>query len=141
MSSLNFTQRRSCFVYSQSIRSDRSQIRYNSAMRGSLLHIHRRQRSKKLEPYPSPRFWMRVLDRLAISAGIIGPAMTIPQIWQIYYFQNATGVSAISWGTYTLLNTVFIAYGIAHKNTLIFVTYSLWIIVNATVTIGAILYG
>lgn len=107
-----------------------------------LFHISRRKRGgKALEPYPSPNIWIKLLDKTAIMAGIIGPIMTLPQIWQIYHFQDATGVSALSWGAFAVLDIPFILYGFVHKNTLIQITYVLWLFVNLVVTVGAILYG
>lgn len=107
----------------------------------ALHHIDKRKRGgKTLEPYPSPNRWIRLLDKAAIAAGIMGPVMTIPQIWQIFYFHNATGVSALSWGSFMLLDIPFILYGLAHKNNLIFFTYTFWFAVNLTVAAGAIMY-
>jgi len=103
--------------------------------------MHRRKRGNKtLEPYPSPHIWVRILDNAAIAAGIIGPVMTLPQIWQIYHFQNAAGVSALSWFSFAVLDIPFILYGIAHKNKLILVTYILWFVVNLAVAAGAVMY-
>ncbi|MBI2030257.1 hypothetical protein HYT05_01400, partial [Candidatus Kaiserbacteria bacterium] len=85
-----------------------------------LFHMSKRRRgSKSLEPYPSPNIWIKLLDKTAVMAGIIGPIMTLPQIWQIYHFQNAAGVSALSWGAFAILDIPFILYGFVHKNTLI----------------------
>lgn len=107
----------------------------------ALYHIHKRKRGARgLEPYPSPKLWVRLLDRVAIAAGIIGPIMTIPQIWQIYYFQHAADVSALSWMSYAILDIPFILYGIIHKNKMILVTYILWFIVNVTVVVGVVIY-
>jgi len=100
----------------------------------------RKHASKRTEPYPSPHIWVRLLDKTAIAAGIIGPAMTFPQIYQIYHYQIATGVSAISWGSFALLDIPFIVYGFAHKNTLIKITYVCWLVVNTMVAVGAIMY-
>lgn len=107
----------------------------------ALYHIHRRKRgAQALEPYPSPRLGVWLLDKVAIAAGIIGPVMTIPQIWQIFYFHSAMGVSALSWAAFAFLDIPFILYGIVHKNGLILVTYTLWVIANIAVTAGAIMY-
>ena len=104
-------------------------------------HLHKRTRgSKNLEPYPSRDPWIRFLDRVTIVAGVLGPLMTFPQIWQIFYFHSATGVSGLSWAAFGLLDMPFVLYGIVHKNKLIFVTYALWCIANFTVAAGAIIY-
>ncbi|MBI5003974.1 hypothetical protein HZC00_02685 [Candidatus Kaiserbacteria bacterium] len=111
-------------------------------MKGGVLHhINRRKRaSKALDPYPSPHPWIRFLDITAIAAGIIGPIMTIPQIWEIYYFHSAGSVSVFSWTAFATLDIPFIIYGFVHKNTVIKITYIGWIMVNTTVAIGAVIY-
>ena len=104
-------------------------------------HIERRRRgAKNLEQYPSPNFWIRFLDKIAVAAGVVGPLMTVPQIWQIFYFHNAGEVSVLSWAAFGLLDIPFILYGIVHKNRLILVTYILWCMANLTVAVGAIIY-
>jgi len=96
---------------------------------------------KNLEQFPSPRMYMRALDVLVYIAGFLGPAFTIPQIYQIYVYQDATGVSALSWGIFAALDTVWIVYGLVHKERIITFTYTLWCIANAIVCVGALMYG
>jgi hypothetical protein len=111
-------------------------------MKGIEHHLHRRKRgAKNTEPFPSSSIGMRLLDRIAIAAGIAGPLMTLPQIYDIYAFHSAIGVSALSWFAFGLLDIPFIAYGVAHKDRLILVTYILWCAANLTVAFGVILYG
>jgi uncharacterized protein with PQ loop repeat len=104
-------------------------------------HIHRRKRgAKNLEPYPSRNRRIWLLDKAAVAAGILGPLMTLPQIWQIFYFHNAAGVSVLSWTAFGLLDIPFILYGLVHKDKLILTTYILWCTANLTVAVGAIIY-
>ncbi|HVM73642.1 MAG TPA: hypothetical protein VMU13_02050 [Candidatus Paceibacterota bacterium] len=106
-------------------------------------HLHGRKRIRKtktLEPYPSSKHLVRLLDRVAIVAGILGPVMTLPQIWQIYHFHDAQGVSLISWVAYGFLDMPFVLYGFVHKDRLIQITYILWCTANLAVATGAIIY-
>ena len=104
-------------------------------------HIHLRTRkARSTSPYPSQSMWLRLLDKCAVLAGILGPLMTLPQIWQIYHFHNAAGVSAVSWIAFGILDFPFVLYGVAHRDRLIFVTYLLWCAVNLTVAVGAVIY-
>ena len=96
--------------------------------------------SRPLEPYPARSAWMRMLDKAVYGAGIVGPIMTIPQIVLIYIGQDATGVSPLSWFTWGLLDIPWIIYGIAHRERPIILTYSLWLLCNGVVFVGAILY-
>lgn len=94
-----------------------------------------------LEPFPATSAWKRVLDRLVFVVGVIGPLTTVPQILEIYVLHEARGVSAISWGLPALLNIPWIIYGFVHRDRPIVVTYILWLIMNTTIFIGAIIYG
>ena len=103
-------------------------------------HMHRRRARAKTST-AGESLALRILDKAAIVSGVIGPLMTLPQIWQIYRFHMASGVSAISWIAFGTLDLPFILYGVAHRSRLIFITYVLWCIVNFAVAIGAIAYG
>ena len=104
-------------------------------------HFHIRKRvSKSLEPYPARSAWKRALDKSVYAAGVIGPIMTIPQIALIYIGQDATGVSPVSWLMWGLLDIPWIMYGVVHRERPIVLTYTLWLVCNGVVFVGAILY-
>lgn len=104
-----------------------------------MYHPHPHIRKRK-EPYPSARFWIYIVDKLVLSAGILGPIFTIPQILNIYISHDAGGVSPISWGAYMFLNIPWILYGLVHRERPIVITFSLWLFVNFTVFMGALIY-
>lgn len=111
-------------------------------MKGVLHHLHLRKRGAHgTEPFPSKKAGIRLLDHVALAAGIIGPAMTLPQIYQIFHFHNATGVSVLSWAAFAILDIPFIIYGLVHKDRLITITYILWLVANLAVAFGSIFYG
>ena|SRR3989344_4899651 len=107
-------------------------------------HLARRKRlpanTASRESYPSERFWFRVLDSIVYVAGVLGPLFTLPQILQIYSTQQATGVSALSFFMWALLDIPWIVYGFAHRERPIVYTYTLWFVANTTVVVGAIIY-
>ena len=92
------------------------------------------------EPYPSERFWFRVLDSIVYVAGVLGPIFTLPQVLQIYSTHQADGVSALSFFMWALLDVPWIVYGLAHRERPIVYTYALWFLANATVAVGAVIY-
>jgi uncharacterized protein with PQ loop repeat len=107
-----------------------------------LIHRHHHKRKEGAEsraPIVSKR-WVTVLDRVTLVAGIIGPLTVIPQIFDIYYYHNAAGVSVTSWFAPGVLDIAFLLYGIIHRDKPITVTYSLWLFANFAVAIGAIIY-
>jgi hypothetical protein len=83
---------------------------------------------------------MRFLDSCVLVVGVIGPLTTIPQILLIYTTHMAVGVSALSWFGPAVLDIPWILYGIAHREKAIVITYSLWLVMNTAVAVGAVLY-
>lgn len=110
----------------------------------ALHHFEKRKRAtkkKKFEPYPHPNPWMRAMDKFIYVIAIVGPIMTIPQVWIIWSNQNASGVSLFSWSAYIVTSLFWVTYGIFHKEKVIIFNSSLWLLLQAMVVIGRILYG
>ena len=103
-----------------------------------LHHYHLRKRIK--ENRPTGRF-AGILDHAIYVVGVIGPLMTIPQILQIWGHHSASGVSPVTWGSFVITNCFWLSYGIVHREKPIILTYCLWIVMNGSVALGAILYG
>ena len=104
-------------------------------------HNIRKRIHQKYETYPHPDKFKRVLDKTIYIIGIIGPIMTIPQLIKIWVEKNASGVSAISWCAYLITAIFWLIYGIAHKEKPIIFTNILWIILEAIIIVGTIIYG
>ena len=110
-------------------------------MNSALHHISKRKRvTKKLEIYPSNKFWIRSLDRILVIIAIVGPLMALPQLLTIYLSKNADNISFISWGSWALMNLIWLAYGIVHKEKPIVITYSLWFIVNSLMALAPLIF-
>lgn len=80
-------------------------------------------------------------ERLALVAGVLQPLMTLPQVLVIFMHHRAADVSLVTWLGYLLLGLPFLAYGITHRLRPIIVTQALYIVLQATVVIGVLLYG
>jgi len=104
-------------------------------------HIHKRKRvHQKLEKYPHPNKWIKFLDRFLIIVAVVGPLMVLPQILKIFMLKDAMGVSALSWGLFALFDIPWIIYGAVHKEKPIIIAYSLWLVTNLIVVVGALIY-
>jgi len=99
-------------------------------------HFFRRKVREK-EDHP----WKSFLDRIIIVVGILGPTMTLPQVFKIWMTRNAAGVSLISWMSYMVFDSVWLAYGIVHKEKPIMVAYTIWLILGFFIVAGTFLYG
>lgn len=107
-----------------------------------LHHLDIRKRVHlKREQYPNPQMLVALLDKMLVVVGIFSAVATIPQLTQIWVGQDATGVSAISWAYYSFAAVVFLIYGIVHKEKPIIINYSIAVVLDVFVTIGAVVYS
>lgn len=81
------------------------------------------------------------LDKLAYVFVIIGIAVGVPQIYQIFDDQSAGDISAESWLGYTAGSIFWIWYGIERKVKPIILSAFLHLVVNVIVLYGIYLYG
>ncbi len=104
-------------------------------------HFHIRKRvHQNLEKFPSDEPKKRFLDKIIYFVGVSGPIMTLPQVWEIWAKQDASGVSLVSWGWYLMTAFVWLAYAIEHKEKPLIMTYSLWIFIEFFLVLGIIIY-
>ena len=107
----------------------------------AITHIHRRKRvHQRLEKYPHPDKWIKLLDKFLIVIAIVGPLMVLPQILKIFILKDASGVSALSWGLFALFDIPWIIYGFVHKEKPIAIAYLLYLATNLIVVLGALIY-
>ena len=105
-------------------------------------HKHLRKRIiKHKEKFPHQNKYKAFMDKIIFVVGVAGPIMTLPQLYQIWYYQNATGVSLISWFSYLVIATLWLIYSIMHKEWPLIVTNLAWIIIEIPLLIGIILFG
>ncbi len=105
-------------------------------------HAHIRKRiHKNLEEYPHPNKHKRVLDRIIVWVSPIGPIMMLPQLYKIFTEQNTSGFSLVSWVTITLNAGLWLYYGIVHKEKPIIYLYIMWLIIDALIVVGIVLFG
>jgi uncharacterized protein with PQ loop repeat len=85
--------------------------------------------------------WKKLLYRITLLVGIVGPFGNIPQIVKIFATRDATGVSLLTWIFPVIFDIPFILWGIVRKDIPVTVTYSLWFISSSIVVIGTLIYG
>jgi uncharacterized protein with PQ loop repeat len=106
-----------------------------------IYHMHKRKRvHAKLEKYPHPKKWIRLLDKIVLGVAIIGPLFDLPQLIEIYRNKSAQDVSFYTWFFFALFSIPWLIYGIAHKEKPIIISYSLWIIMDTAIVIGTMIY-
>ncbi len=85
--------------------------------------------------------WKRIFDKLIYVVGVIGPLMTLPQVFKIWINHQVSGVSIISWAAYLIMAFFWVIYGFIHKEKPIILTYLLWVLLDALVVLGVVVYG
>lgn len=84
---------------------------------------------------------LSVVDKLMVAGGIVGPLSTLPQIITIFSNQSANNVSLLSWLLYSLLSLIGLFYAFQHKEKILVIGYSLYLVADLTVVAGVIVYG
>jgi len=105
-------------------------------------HVHKRKRiHKKLELFPHPKKFIRILDNIVLFGGLLIPLISMPQLIKIWIEQSAKDVSLISWTGYLIGATVFFIYGIAHKEKPLILVYGLSMLVDLSILISILIFG
>lgn len=78
-----------------------------------------------------------------LAYGVTGFAIlfTFDQVRLIWLDHNAAGVSVMSWCFYTISASVWLTYGLIHKERALVIANSCWVVLNFTVALGAFLYA
>lgn len=69
------------------------------------------------------------------------PLFEIPQIYTIYSQKSAQGVSLLTWGFFFMASFVWLSYALKNKLVPLMVTYSLYIVMEAIIITGIVLYS
>jgi len=106
-----------------------------------LHHFHKRKyRNLSTKDSLHSAFLEKVTDTLIYLGGIFGPIATIPQLFEIWAKQDASGVSLISWTAYLVGAMFWLFYGLVHRAKPIVFTYGIWVILDIFIIIGIVLY-
>ena len=66
--------------------------------------------------------------------------MTVPQIWTIWVLRDVAGVSLLSWGTYLIAACLWFVHGVQKRDKTIYVACVGWVLLDAAVVLGVLLY-
>ena len=100
-------------------------------------HRHLAKKHRAIQVKKSARW----VDRATYLVAIIEPIITIPQVYAIWSTRNASGVSILSWSGYWLFGIIWLYYGIIHRDKAIITYNVLYLITEALILAGALLYG
>ncbi len=104
-------------------------------------HLHIRKRiHQKHEPYPSPKPFIRYLDRWVSVLGTVTSLAVLPQVLEIWAKESAENISILTWGLFTIWSYTMLLYGVVHKARPIIITYILAAILNTMVVAGIFVF-
>ncbi len=105
-------------------------------------HYHKRMRAKKKSNVKkdSSDYFKNWIDKVIYAFAIFGPLITIPQVVKIWFEQDASGISVISWSGYLVAAFFWLLYGFIHNEKPIIITNLICIFMNIAVLAGALVY-
>ena len=81
------------------------------------------------------------LRRLLGGMSVFTMLMTIPQVATIWIGHQAAGVSILSWSAYLTSAVLWLVFGLRKRDRNIYLPCVGWIVLDAAVIAGAIVYG
>jgi uncharacterized protein with PQ loop repeat len=80
------------------------------------------------------------MQRALGSMSVFTMLMTLPQLSAIWLRHEAAGVSVVSWGAYLLSALLWFWHGIKEGDKNIYLPCIGWILLDAAVVVGAVIY-
>jgi len=99
----------------------------------ALRHVHHKKLRVQRKKYS-----FTLLDHIIYMIAFIGPFMTIPQIYDIWIIRKPS-VNLITWGSGLVFGSIWLFYGIVHKEKPIIFSNILGMITTGLVVVGALL--
>src|SRR5207247_7159808 len=81
------------------------------------------------------------LEKVLRGFSIVTMLMTVPQVLTIWIGRNPSGVSLVSWVTYLLSACLWFVYGLRKRDRTIYLACVGWILLDAAVVIGVVVYS
>ena len=81
------------------------------------------------------------LEKILRGLSVFTMLMTVPQVWTIWVGHDAGGVSALSWGAYLIAAGLWFFYGLQKRDKTIYLACVGWVLLDAAVLIGVMIYG
>ena len=84
--------------------------------------------------------FVKIFHGVVMVVAMTSPLITLPQLLSIYVTRNASGVSSITWFAYIFTSTIWLSYGIIHRERVIIINGILGVILAATIFLGILIY-
>ncbi len=81
------------------------------------------------------------LERVLRGISVFTMLMTVPQVLTIWVGRDAHNVSLTSWAAYLLAASLWFVYGLRKHDKTIYLACVGWILLDAAIVIGIVIYG
>ena len=81
------------------------------------------------------------LERVLRAISVATMLMTVPQVLTIWIGRDAGAVSLIAWASYLFSACLWFVYGLRKKDKTIYLACIGWIVLDAAVVLGVIVYS
>ena len=81
------------------------------------------------------------LEKVLRTVSVATMVMTVPQVLSIWVGRDAGAVSLVAWASYLFSACLWFVYGLRKKDKTIYLACMGWIILDAAVVIGVIVYS
>ncbi|MBU0957374.1 MAG: hypothetical protein KKF56_01040 [Nanoarchaeota archaeon] len=80
-------------------------------------------------------------DVLMYVLGILVPLSVLPQLYNIWILQDASGVSIITWSLFLISAFIWLLYGYVHRYKPVIIANLMWIFSEVFIIVGVSIYG
>ncbi len=80
------------------------------------------------------------LEKIMRGMSVATMLMTVPQVLAIWIGRDAHGVSLASWAAYLVSAFLWLGYGIQKRDRTIWIPCVGWIVLDAAIVVGALVY-
>lgn len=94
-------------------------------------HVRHNHKQRPKEPF----------DLVVYFFMVATPMFEVPQAYTIYSTQSAASVSPYTWGFFFVASFVWLTYAIKHRLKPLIFMYCLYILVEASIVAGILLYS
>ena len=81
------------------------------------------------------------LEKILRGLSVFTMLMTIPQVYIVWVRHDVAGVSLLSWLAYLLSACLWFVYGLQKGDKTIYVACIGWILLDAAIVAGVVVYG
>jgi len=81
------------------------------------------------------------LEKALRGLSVVTMLMTVPQVLTIWIGRDASGVSLVSWASYLFAACLWFVYGLQKGDKTIYLACIGWILLDAAVVVGVVIYS